>query len=905
MGVVEFLTQSFGKLAYIDLAIIAAYMLLCLYVGCKGIGKIRNIKDYTLGSGNISTATLVATLYATYLGAGATIGTVERVSAIGAVFAVTLFVKPISWWLAYIIFGKNIKQFKGYITSADIMMSLYGNFGRFISIICSVLLNVATVAAQAIAIGYLLSYFLEIPLALGVFIGMGTIIFYSAIGGVRAVVVTDVFQFSIFYVLFPILCGLLLYEMGGWEKVNEMIPADKWSMKIDTSDKAYIFWGSILYMILPEHSAPFIQRFLMSMNPLQLKRSLIIISLIDLSVILTICIFGFILSIGIGGDITASNIIWHMMNEQLLFILKGLAVVGVVAIIMSTADSYLNVSGALIARNVLKHYFPKMTSNIELVMARLVTLLVGVMAMSLALFGSSVLQMVWLAVNFYCPIITVPLVAGFLKFRTNSRTFIVSVCVAIIGTLMGAYVQESFDVLSTAFGLFGSAIGLFGMHYFQKATGTLNNVAAKAVVEEEEKNIEQRVFNYKQVVPRMMLFIKQCFFRMKYLKLKYIVSYSKLSVKKYHPRYYEFAIIGIIFSIYPLVFPKLIYGMAPKAAEEAGLMTVLWLMDIVMRIATALGCIGLALQEKWKKENRVKYLPIYFHLMIMCTLSILGTYSCLVFPENQNFVVPGILAIFVMGLLVDRFTFTIIAFTGFILGNLFYLWFAWASEYTVVYADIIDIEILYLFLALVTAWLLHFIKDKQAKLEIDAWHKLAITDKLTSLYNRHYFDMRLEAALGLAKNRDRALSMLIIDIDHFKRVNDSYGHLFGDNMLQKVASYMLKNIRPGDICARVGGEEFIILMPETGLKDAEVIAERLRAEIEGLAFSIPFAPYNTTCTISIGLTQAVKADTPDSFKDRADKALYRAKNGGRNKVVSVESKALEIPVDASSSEAAS
>lgn len=891
MTSVEFLTQTFGKLAYIDIAIIAVYMLLCLYVGYKSVGKIKTIKDFTLGSGSISTATLVATIYATHLGAGATIGSIERVSAIGLLFAITLFLKPISWWLSYITFGHNIQQFKGCITLVDVMEQLYGKLGRVMTLVGSLMDNIATLAAQAIALGYLLHYFLDIPIVTGLFIGMGTIIFYSTLGGVRAVVITDVLQFGIFYVVLPALCGLLLYETGGWEVVSNMIPAEKWNLSIDSTEKSYMFWGCVVYAIIPFQGAPFVQRFLMSMNRLQLKRSLTIIAFIDLTVVFAICIFGFILSTGIQGTVTSATVIWHMVNEELIFILKGLTIVGVIAIIMSTADSYLNVSGALIARNIYKNLFPHISDNIELITARVASIGVGILAVALALYGKGILHVIWIGISFFM-VISAPLAIGALKFRTNSRSFLVSVIISLLGIFWGRYIQGSFDVLSTIFSLIGSTIGLFGMHYLQKVTGTLHNVAPPAIVEEV---IEDTAFSYKKIFLGIRVFIKKCLFGLKYLKLKHIVSYSKLKVRKYHPRYYEFAIVGVIFSIYPLAFPNLIYGMSPKVAENSGLMTLTWLMDMVIRIATALGCIGLALQEKWKEENRKKYLPVYFHLVVMCTLSVLGTYSCLAFPKNYAFVVPGILAIFFLALLVDRLTFTIISLAGFILGNLFYLFFALVGEQPIIYGNIIGIELLYLFLALITAWLLHFVKDRQAQLEIDTWHKLAITDKLTNLYNRHYFDMRLESTLEQAKSRDRALSMMIIDIDHFKRINDNYGHMTGDHVIQSIAEYMLKSIRPGDICARIGGEEFVILMPETNLKKGEALAERLRLDIALLPFDVLFSSLTIRCTISIGLTQGLKDDTISSFKDRADRALYKAKTQGRNQFVSltVEEKQID------------
>lgn len=899
----DFLTQTIGKLAYIDVAIIAVYMLICLYIGCKSVGRIKNIKDYTLGPSRISTAVLVATIYATHLGAGATISAIERISVIGILFAVTLFLSPINWWLGYLIFGRNIRQFKGCITLIDIMEHLYGRLGRIMTLLGSIMDNVATLAAQAIALGYLLHYFLDIPMGMGLFIGMGTIIFYSTLGGVRAVVLTDLFQFGIFYVVLPALCGLLLYEMGGWETVKSMIPAEKWSMNLDSSEKAYMFWGCVFYTIMPVHGAPFIQRFLMSMNPKQLKHSVAMVSIIDLTVTSIICIFGFILATGIAGDLTTGSVIWHLMDHKVMFILKGVALVGIIAIIMSTADSYLNVSGALIARNIVKFYFPNISDKSELITARMATFGTGVLAILLASYGSGILQMIWLSANFYGPIITIPLFAGFLKFRTNSKSFAVAVCCAFVGTLMGKYIQGSFDVLSLVFGLTGSATGLFGMHYLQKANGILHNVAPAAVVEAEPSVEPDIVKESIGIVFAIQAFLKEHLPSLKYLRFRNIALYSRVSVKKHPARYYEFAILGVILSIYPLAFPTFVYGMLPKVAEEAGALTSLWVMDMTLRVFTGFACLAIALQDRWQKINRKKYLPVYFHFMILCTLSILGTYSCLAFPGNQSFVIPGILAIFIMAIFLDRLTFTIISLTGFVLGNLLYLWVAWAGNQVISYKDTLGIQLLYLVLSLVTAWVLYFIKDRQAKLEMEVWHKIAITDKLTGLYNRHYFDMRLETTLEQAKSRERTLSMMIIDIDHFKRINDTYGHLAGDNVIQKVAEHMLKNIRPGDICARIGGEEFIILMPETSLKEAEALAERLRLEVASMIFDVPSSAYG--CTISIGLSQALKIDTSDSLKRRADEALYKAKADGRNRIFSIVDPIERKPVNLNTSEAVS
>lgn len=880
---IEFFTRSFGKLAYIDVMIIAAYLALCLYSGYRHSGNIKNIKDYTLGTGSISTAALVSTIYATYLDAGATIGTIERISAIGVLVAVSVLLTPISWWLSYIIFGRNIEQFKGSLTLMDIMYNLYGKAGSIVTVCENIFNCMATLAAQIMALGYLLHYFLDISIGMGMFIGMGTIIFYSTLGGIRAVVVTDMFQFGIFYVILPVLCGLLLYKFGSWQEINNMIPARIWNVDLSSTAILYIFLGSILYSIRPGvDEVTFMQRLLMSMNVKQLKQSFTILAFIDISIGLTICVFAFVLSTNIQGEVTAGDVIWHMINTELFMVLKGIVIVGVTAIIMSTADSYLNSTSALIAHNIFKALLPNITDKTELLIARISTVCVGCLAMLLTLYGSSnVLSMIWIAISFHCPIMTVPLAAGFLKFRTNTRSFIAAVSLAILCTFAGAYIQGKFDILSTVLGMLGSSIGLFGMHYLQKTTGRLENIASRAIeMSVEETKTAVGISVIKDIV-KAFKFLG----RLKNFRFGNIALYSQMRVLKYEGRYYEFAVIGIIFSTYTLLSPDFIYG-----GGFNNELYFLWSVEMVMRVLFGFGCLVIAFHHAWSDKAQ-GYLPLYYHFMLMCTLPVLSTYSYLVFPENKILLAAAILAVFALALLVDCLTFVIIAFTGFVLGNVLHIIFSLMTPQGIIYQDTINVPVIFLVLASIMAWLLHFIREKK----LTQLQHTAVTDKLSGLYNRHYLDSRLKTMVEYSISRKKSLSVMLIDIDHFKGINDNYGHLSGDIVIQRVARYITEDVRPGDICARYGGEEFMILMPDTNLKEAEIIAERLRQKVQSNMFVIPSKPGNVKCSVSIGVAQLKEDDSIDSLTNRVDIALYKAKKAGRNRIASEEL----IPVNVS------
>ncbi len=169
--------------------------------------------------------------------------------------------------------------------------------------------------------------------------------------------------------------------------------------------------------------------------------------------------------------------------------------------------------------------------------------------------------------------------------------------------------------------------------------------------------------------------------------------------------------------------------------------------------------------------------------------------------------------------------------------------------------------------------------------KLEASVEMAVTDPLTGLYNRRYMESHITTLLEEAKLRGKPLSILVSDIDYFKSVNDTYGHDAGDIVLKEFAARIRKGIRGIDLACRMGGEEFVVIMPDTDLSKAFAVAERLRARIANESFVIDD---NTSIdvTVSIGIAVLEKVgDTPQILFKRADQALYRAKNHGRNRVV--------------------
>lgn len=177
-----------------------------------------------------------------------------------------------------------------------------------------------------------------------------------------------------------------------------------------------------------------------------------------------------------------------------------------------------------------------------------------------------------------------------------------------------------------------------------------------------------------------------------------------------------------------------------------------------------------------------------------------------------------------------------------------------------------------------SAWLRLRLTDLNHELQ-----NLSFSDPLTGIHNRRFFTEVLSRNLAMVRRGQQDFVLVVIDVDHFKRVNDLHGHNVGDEVLKTIAQRLSYTLRDTDIIARYGGEEFVILLPGIGIDPARHVAERIRNSVSETALP----ELSWAMTISIGLTQAIANDSVETVFKRADQALYQAKQEGRNRVVSV------------------
>lgn len=226
----------------------------------------------------------------------------------------------------------------------------------------------------------------------------------------------------------------------------------------------------------------------------------------------------------------------------------------------------------------------------------------------------------------------------------------------------------------------------------------------------------------------------------------------------------------------------------------------------------------------------------------------------------------------------------------FVVGYLGYLWAFWNEHAAPL--DLIVPAIFFLGACFVWLTASLSLQTAVAVMRVGVLEHENVTDALTGTFNRRFLDARLKEEISRARRYAMPFSVLLIDIDHFKRVNDTHGHPAGDKVLQDFAGLLKKQLRDQDLLARYGGEEFMVLAPHTPQKGATDLAERLRASIAAQQLHVPspqgaIVELRVSCSIGVASLEALGAqpDPVETLLRAADANLYRAKSGGRNRVV--------------------
>lgn len=620
----------------IDLLIIGLYLLVMLCISLYFGFRTKTMREYAVANKAYSTPILVSAIIGTTIGGYATIGLAGQAYQVGllAVFVFLAFVSELLLIAKFL--APQIAQFPDAISPGDIMDHYYGPIGRFITGFAGTCKCVGVVAAQITAVGLLLQYFLEVPQIWAVVMGCTAVVLYSALGGIKAVTLTDIIQTVMVIICVLTLFNVGLLHVGGYQALFSSIPAthfDLWP----NSTTALKYFSLILLGLLPMLDPSHLQRYLVAKDEQQLKTALRYSAFVNGLVRLMAAGIG-LMALSLAPDLAPKMAFPHMIG-LLQVGLKGFVIVGMVAVILSTGDSYLNVGGITFVRDFWKPLFKKPFSDrTELRLTQISTLFLGAIAIVVTMMVPSIFDIVIASRFLWVSLISVPLLAGLLGCRASRRTFI-SGLLAGGGcyTIWLLLFEKEWGVESIAVGFIANAI----------AFSILYRIETK-----KDRPTKNRTFPIN--------FFKVRFFVNSFQHIQsYIPTWQgvlRFSSARTELHGAQYALFGC-FACFNFFLPYMMWGNSIEALCPHATM---------MRFLGGFLCCFLCFNKGWPTWLR-SYLPIFWHLTLLYSIPFLMTFVVLETNASWSSLNHMLLGLFLLGFLVDWMSFLVILALGVLL----------------------------------------------------------------------------------------------------------------------------------------------------------------------------------------------------------------------------------------------
>lgn len=441
----------------VDQIVVFVYLMVTLGVGLWAGQKVSTLSDYVIGGNGYRAFAIFATLTASFIGGGFTMGLAEKTFVSGIAFVIAMWgfsLKEvmIAKWIA-----PHMIRFQKAITVGDIMGQLYGSQTQLLTGIASVIVCAGILGAQVSACGYILSMFTDMDHLSGSLLAATIVIIYAAIGGLKSVVAADILHFCVLAVALPLVFVLGLFHVGGWSALVQGVP------EMHLQPVASLGWGPIVVLFLSFFFGetlcpPYMQRLLIGKSVKETIRGTL------WSASLSFALFALVGGIGliawiINPALNPNLALPHVISTVMPIGLRGLAIAGMLAVVMSSADAFLNAASISFVHDIARPLLrDKLPDGRALAVSRLATLVVGAAAIVFALSIESVLDILLYTYQFWTPCILVPLVAGILGFRTHPKAFYASALAGIAGVFFWNVVLGAPSVVTGA--IEGALLGI-------------------------------------------------------------------------------------------------------------------------------------------------------------------------------------------------------------------------------------------------------------------------------------------------------------------------------------------------------------------------------------------------------------------------------------------------------------
>ncbi|MGB2864538.1 MAG: sodium:solute symporter family protein [Sedimentisphaerales bacterium] len=444
----------------LDYAIITLYLLVILAVGLRSGKGMKTLADFSVSHRSYGSMVIFATLSASFIGGGFSIGNAEKVFRFGIVNIVALWGFSLKEILVAKFIAPRTNNFTGVISVGDLMSQGYGKPARIVSGFFSVFLCAGIVGAQVGAMGIIFNVFLDIRPIWGILIGCGIVIAYSTVGGMRAVVLTDVIQFCVLAIGLPAALIFGIVKLGGFSAIKAAVPAGHFSIPGEGMTIGAFLSLFLTFLLGETLVPPYVQRLFMAKDAGHTARGTMLSGIFSIPFFAITGAIGLV-ALTLDPELDPNMAMPYVVRTVLPIGVRGVVIAGIIAIVMSSADSFLNGAATCCINDIVKPLRRNpMSKRRELLLAKLTNCLVGILAVIFAIKIPSILDILIYAYNFWAPIIVVPLAAVLLGVRVTRAGFLAGTLAGAVGTLAWNY------LLKTPAGIEGLAIGVFCNLFF-------------------------------------------------------------------------------------------------------------------------------------------------------------------------------------------------------------------------------------------------------------------------------------------------------------------------------------------------------------------------------------------------------------------------------------------------------
>tara|TARA_A100001015_G_scaffold313533_1_gene420973 strand:+ start:19 stop:1398 length:1380 start_codon:yes stop_codon:yes gene_type:complete len=444
-----------------DLVIVAIFLMLNIAIGFISRKKNNTLENFSVGDRNFNAWFIFATLSATFIGGGFTIGNASKVYSSGIYYSLALMGFSLKEILVATFIAPRMDAHRDCVSIGDLIYKTYGKWPKIITGFLSLFVCMGILGAQVGAMGAICQEFFSVSPIWGITIGFAVLIFYSSLGGMRAVVYTDVLQFSILAIGIPAVFFIGLEHVGGWQQLAAKLPAHYLDILPMKKDRLFIASLFITFILGETLVPPYVQRLLMSKHGQVTRRGTLASGLFSIPFFLIAGGIG-LLAYALNPSIDPNLSLPYVVKVTAPLFVRGIIVASLIAIIMSSASGFLNSASIVFVNDILKPMRVSTKSINLLRCAQLTTIVVGIGAVMFALLIHNVLDILLVSYNFWAPVMLVPLIAAIFQCNVNAYDFIVGAVSGVIAMALWAYLlNRPFGISPLVIGVMFNAAAFF------------------------------------------------------------------------------------------------------------------------------------------------------------------------------------------------------------------------------------------------------------------------------------------------------------------------------------------------------------------------------------------------------------------------------------------------------------